>query len=66
VDLLAYYTALDAAEAGVRRWATPHRLCTHMAALRATLRNNLCDYQSIRRKVLSFMDSPRTMKKEAK
>ena len=50
----------------LRRRATHNRLFTHMAALRATLRNNLCYYQSIRRKVLSLIDSPRKTKKEAK
>jgi transposase len=50
----------------LRRRATHNRLFTHMAALRATLRNNLCYYQSIRQKVLSLMESPRKTKKEAK
>ena len=50
----------------LRRRATHHRLCTPMAALRATLRNNLGYYQAIRQKVLSLMESPRKTKKEAK
>ena len=50
----------------LRRRATHNRLFAHMAALRATLRNNLCYYQSMRQKVLSLMESPRKTKKEAK
>jgi transposase len=50
----------------LRRRATHKRLFAHMAALRATLRNNLCYYQSMRQKVLSLMESPRKTKKEAK
>ena len=50
----------------LRRRATYNRLFAHMAALRATLRNNLCYYQSMRQKVLSLMESPRKTKKEAK
>jgi DDE superfamily endonuclease len=50
----------------LRRRATHNRLFATMAALRATLRNNLCYYQSLRQKVLSLIDSPRKAKKEAK
>ena len=50
----------------LRRRATHNRLFAHMAALRATLRHNLCYYQSMRQKVLSLMESPRKTKKEAK
>jgi hypothetical protein len=50
----------------LRRRATHNRLFVHMAALRATLRNNLCYYQSLRQKVLSLIESPRKAKKEAK
>ena len=50
----------------LRRRATHNRLFAHMAALRATLRNNLCYDQSMRQKVLSLMESPRKTKKEAK
>jgi transposase len=50
----------------LRRRATHNRLFTNMAALRATLRNNLCYYQSLRQKVLSLINSPRKAKKEAK
>jgi DDE superfamily endonuclease len=50
----------------LRRRATHNRLFATMAALRMTLRNNLCYYQSLRQKVLSLMDSPRKAKKEAK
>ena len=50
----------------LRRRATHHRLCAHMTALRVTLRNHLCYYQSLRQKVLSLMDSPRKTKKAAK
>ena len=38
----------------LRRRATPNRLFAPMAALRATLRHNLCYYQSMRQKVLSL------------
>jgi transposase len=50
----------------LRRRATHNRLFASMAALRVTLRNNLCYYQSLRQKVLSLIDSPRKTKKEAK
>jgi len=50
----------------LRRRATHNRLFAHMAALRVTLRNNLCYYQSLRQKVLSLIESPRKTKKEAK
>ena len=46
--------------------ATPNRLFARMAALRATLRNNICDFQTMRQKVLSLVESPRKAKKEAK
>jgi len=38
----------------LRRRATHNRLFAHMAALRVTLRHNLCYYQSLRQKVLSL------------
>ena len=50
----------------LRRRATHNRLFANRAALRVTLRNNLCYYQSLRQKVLSLIDSPRKAKKEAK
>ena len=50
----------------LRRRATHNRLFARMAALRATLRNNICYFQTMRRKVLSLIDSPRKAKKEAK
>ena len=50
----------------LRRRATHNRLFATMAALRVTLRNNLCYYQSLRQKVLSLIESPRKAKKEAK
>ena len=50
----------------LRRRATHNRLFASMVALRVTLRNNLCYYQSMRSKVLSLIDSPRKAKKEAK
>jgi hypothetical protein len=50
----------------LRRRATHNRLFATMAALRVTLRNNLCYYQSLRQKVLSVIESPRKAKKEAK
>jgi len=46
--------------------ATHSRLFANMAALRVTLRNNLCYYQSLRQRVLSLIDSPRKTEKEAK
>jgi DDE superfamily endonuclease len=50
----------------LRRRATHNRLFATRAALRMTLRNNLCYYQSRRQKVLSLIESPRKAKKEAK
>jgi hypothetical protein len=50
----------------LRRRATHNRLFASMAALRATLRNNLCYFQTMRQKVLSVIESPRKAKKEAK
>ena len=50
----------------LRRRATHNRLFARMAALRATLRNNICYFQTMRQKVLSLMESPRKAKKEAK
>jgi hypothetical protein len=50
----------------LRRRTTHNRLFARMAELRATLRNNLCYFQTMRQKVLSFMESPRKAKKEAK
>jgi transposase len=50
----------------LRRRATHNRLFARMAALRATLRNNICYFQTMRQKVLSLVESPRKAKKEAK
>lgn len=50
----------------LRRRATHNRLFVSMAELRATLRNNICYFQTMRQKVLSLMESPRKAKKEAK
>jgi DDE superfamily endonuclease len=50
----------------LRRRATHNRLFTSMASVRATLRNNLCYFQTMRQKVLSLIESPRKAKKEAK
>jgi hypothetical protein len=50
----------------LRRRATHNRLFTSMASLRATLRNNLCYFQTMRQKVLSLIESPRKAKKAAK
>ena len=50
----------------LRRRATHHRLFANMAALRGTLRNNICYFQTMRQKVLSLIESPRKKKKEAK
>ena len=48
----------------LRRRATHNRLCTSRASLRATLWNNLCYVQTMRRKVLSWIESPRKVKKK--
>ena len=50
----------------LRRRATHNRLFASRAALRTTLRNNLCYFQTMRQKVLSLIESPRRIKKEAK
>ena len=50
----------------LRRRATHNRLFARMAELRATLRNNLCYFQTMRQKVLSLIDGLRKRKKEAK
>ena len=50
----------------LRRRATHNRLFASMALLRATLRNNICYFQTMRQRVLSLIESPRKAKKEAK
>jgi DDE superfamily endonuclease len=50
----------------LRRRATHNRLFASMAMLRTTLRNNISYFQTMRQKVLSLIDSPRKIKKEAK
>jgi hypothetical protein len=50
----------------LRRRATHNRLFASIAALRATLRNNISYFQTMQQKVLSLMESPRKAKKEAK
>ena len=50
----------------LRHRATHNRLFTSRASLRATLRNTLCYVQTMQRKVLSLIESPRKVKKEAK
>jgi hypothetical protein len=50
----------------LRRRATHNRLFASMGRLRATLRNNISYFQTMRQKVLSLIDSPRKTKKEAK
>ena len=50
----------------LRRRATHNRLFASMAVLRTTLRNNISYFQTMRQKVLSLIDSPRKIKKEAK
>jgi hypothetical protein len=50
----------------LRRRATHNRLFVSMGELRATLRNNICYFQTMRQKVLSLIESPRKAKKEAK
>jgi DDE superfamily endonuclease len=47
----------------LRRRATHNRLFTSMASLRATLRNNIGYFQTMRHKVLSLIKSPRKTKK---
>jgi DDE superfamily endonuclease len=49
-----------------RRRATHNRLFASMVRLRATLRNNISYFQTMRQKVLSLIDSPRKTEKEAK
>ena len=43
----------------LRRRATHNRLFETMAALRQTLRRNLCYFQTLRHKVLSLLEGPR-------
>jgi hypothetical protein len=50
----------------LRRRATHNRLFASMAALRTTWRNNIGYFQTMRQQGLSFMESPRKAKKEAK
>ena len=50
----------------LRRRAAHNRLFASMALLRATLRNNLCYFQTMRQKMLSLIESPRKAIKEAK
>jgi hypothetical protein len=48
----------------LRRRATHNRLFASMALLRATLRNNICYFQTMRQRVLSLIESPRKAKKK--
>jgi DDE superfamily endonuclease len=50
----------------LRRRATHNRLFASRAVLRATLRNNLCYFQTMHQKVLSLIDRPQKAKKAAK
>jgi DDE superfamily endonuclease len=50
----------------LRRRAPHNRLFASMAVLRATLRNKICYFQTMRQKVLSLIDSPRKAQKAAK
>ncbi len=50
----------------LRRRAPHNRLFPSMAALRTTLRNHLSYFQTMRQKVLSFVESARQAKKAAK
>lgn len=50
----------------LRRRATHNRLFPSMTALRTTLRNNISYFQTMKQKVLSLIESPRKVKKEAK
>jgi DDE superfamily endonuclease len=50
----------------LRRRATHNRLFASMAVLRTTLRNHISDFQTMRQKGLSLIESPRKTKKEAK
>jgi hypothetical protein len=47
----------------LRRRATHNRLFTSRAGLRATLRNTICYFQTMRHKVLSLIERPRKTKK---
>lgn len=47
----------------LRRRATHNRLFISMAALRSTLRYNICYFQTMRHKVLSLVERPRKTKK---
>jgi hypothetical protein len=51
---------------GLRRRATHNRLFMSRARLRATLRSTISDFQTMRQKVRSLMESPQKAKKEAK
>ena len=50
----------------LRRRATHNRLFASMTMLRATLRNSISYFQTMRQKVLALIDSPRKTQKEAK
>ena len=43
----------------VRRRATQNRLCQTIAQLKRTWRNNLCDYQTLKQRVLSVSQAQR-------
>lgn len=43
----------------VRRRATHHRLLRALGQLKQTLRHSLCDYQTLRHRVLSLIHSPK-------
>jgi transposase len=45
-----------------RRRATHNRLFARMAAVRETLRHNICYFQTMKQKVLSLIESPRKAK----
>jgi transposase len=42
----------------LRRRATHNRLLTTVAALKRALRNSLCDYQTLRHRVLAIIQAP--------
>ena len=67
--LLSYSPQLNVIERFwrmLRRRAIHNRLFTTMAALHTTLRHNISYFQTMRQKVLSLVESPRKVKKEAK
>jgi hypothetical protein len=48
-----------------RRRATPNRLLPPMAGLKQSLRNTLCDYQTLKQRILSLIQSSKKRTKLA-